>query len=290
MAEQPTTALVPIDPSKAVAAMRATSDKGNVMTGIAAFGQLMQRRKGAIASVAASFMSPERVMKIALNNFTKNTALLNCTGESVFRAVLQAVELGLEPGGALGQAHLVPYGKDCTLIVDWKGLAELAYRSGRIASINAFCIYEGDTFEHEEGLDPKLRHIPDGQNVGNPLKVTHVASVVLTTDGAKLYDVMTRAEVEAIRKRSRTGNNGPWVTDWCEMAKKTILRRTLKRCPKSVEMQKALALDNAIDTGQHAAIFESDFVEGEVIETTSTRTEEVKEATGMNGTVNPYDQ
>jgi recombination protein RecT len=75
---------------------------------------------------------------------------------------------------------------------------------------------------------------------------------------------MTRAEVDAIRARSRSRDDGPWVTDYAEMAKKTVLRRTLKLCPKSTEMKQALALENAVDSGESTAgILEAEWTEAD---------------------------
>jgi recombination protein RecT len=273
------TAVVRYDGSKTVQAMSAVNEHGKAVTGIAAFNVMLQARKGSIASVAASFLSPERVLKIALNNFQKSPALAKCTGDSIFRAVMQAAELGFEPGGALGQAHLVAYKETCTLLVDYKGLCDLAYRSGNISSINAFAVYEGDTFDVEYGSEPRIIHKPNFSGPRDPRNVICVYAVIRLKDGGLLTDVMSRAEVEAVRARSRASGGGPWVTDWAEMAKKTVLRRTLKRAPKSTEMQKVLALEHAADTGNFAdPIFDADLIEADFIEEESpTRSRQVSD-------------
>lgn len=260
---------VHVDGSKTVKAMVARRPDGKNVSGLAAFGEMLKARRGSIAQVAASFLTPERVTKIALNAFSRNPALHDCTGESIFRSVLMAAELGLEPGGALGEAHLVPYGKECTLLVDYKGLEQLAYRSGQVISINAGCVYDGDEWEYEAGLEPKLRHIP-GDTPRDPAKIRRAYCVVKLQNGGIIYDVMTRGEVDAIRARSRAGKSGPWVTDYAEMTKKTVLRRVLKHCPKSVEMQRALAADIAVDTGDFSE-FDGDVVEAEVVETKASK-------------------
>ena len=94
-----------------------------------------------------------------------------------------------------------------------------------------------DTISHKpgKGTDPK--------------GLTHAYAVIHTTNGGRLWDVMTREEIDRIRQRSRASSSGPWTTDYAEMAKKTVLRRLFKIAPLSAELQTALALDEAADAG-----------------------------------------
>lgn len=231
-----------------------------------AFAEFLKSRMPSIQAAAASHMNPKRLFNIVLANVTRTPALQDCTLESIFRATLQAAELGLEPGSAVGEAYLVPFGKDCTLIPGYRGLITLAFRSGHVRSVAAHVVYQSDKFEFELGLEPKLRHVPSWDGARDPKNITFAYCIVHLKDGGVLYDVMTRGEVDAIRKRSRAGNSGPWVTDYAEMARKTITRRCLKYAPMSVEMSKALAADLAAEQGEGIidAEFESlDFAEVE---------------------------
>jgi recombination protein RecT len=259
-------ALVKVDAAKTVQAMAGTITKGGAevpVRGLVAFRELLESRKGSIGSVAASFMSPERIIKVVLNSVDRTPKLAQCTGNSIFRSVLAAAELGLDPGGALNQAYLVPFKAECTLIVGYQGIVDLAFRSERVVSVNAAAVYEGDVYEEEGGLAPKLRHVK-GRGPRDPKKLTHAYAVIQLKDGGLVYDSMTRAEVDAIRARSRSRDDGPWVTDYAEMAKKTVLRRTLKLCPKSTEMKQALALENAVDSGESTAgILEAEWTEAD---------------------------
>jgi hypothetical protein len=75
---------------------------------------------------------------------------------------------------------------------------------------------------------------------------------------------MSRAQVDAIRAQSKAGNSGPWQTHYEEMAKKTVIRRLFKYLPVSIEIQKAVGLDEQAEAGidqQNAA-----FAYGEIIE------------------------
>lgn len=229
----------------------------NALAGnVADLKSFLEARKGSIKAAAASMVNPERLLKVVLNNVTKTPALKKCSIESVFRSTLAAAELGLEPGGALGLAYLVPYKDTCQLIVGYRGLIDLACRAGHVSSIRANVVYQGDVFEFVDGLDMRLRHVPAPEGNREPTLITYVYCVVRTKDGGAFYDVMTRGEVDRIRSRSKSGNAGPWVTDYAEMARKTVTRRCLKYVPMSIELRRAIAMDDAMEghdeTGQTA--------------------------------------
>lgn len=251
--------------------------------GIQAFSQFLEQRKGTINAVAASFMNPNRLMKVTIGCVMQTPALQNCSLDSIFRSMMQSAELGLEPGSALGESYLVPFGNTSQLIVGYRGLISLAYRSGFVESIQANEVYEGDVFEFEKGLNPKLKHIPGEET--DPNKITHAYCVVRLKNGAVQYDVMTKNQIERIRKRSRAGGSGPWTTDYAAMCCKTVTRKTLKYVPMSVEMSKAFALDTAADTGERVDVAEFDFIETEYEVTEeperTTGTDAVKAKLGM---------
>lgn len=199
---------------------------------------LLESKKPQLAQVLPKHLTPERLVKIAISAVSKNPALLNCTPESVYLSVAQAAQLGLEPGGVLGGAYLVPYKSTCQLIVGYRGLIDLARRSGQIASIEAHVVRRGDAFDLEFGLTPKLMHKPKLD--GAPGEMQFAYAIARLRDGSVQYEVMTKAEIDAIRGRSRSGTSGPWVTDYEEMARKTVLRRLAKYLPLSTELATAL--------------------------------------------------
>src|SRR6185437_2021004 len=98
---------------------------------------LFEQRKESIKALLPKHLTPERMLKIALSTTARTPALLACTPQSIVLAVMQAAELGLEPGGLLGESYLVPYGSEAKLIVGYRGLVALARRSGTLASIEA---------------------------------------------------------------------------------------------------------------------------------------------------------
>lgn len=213
---------------------------------------LLDRAKGSIAAVLPKHLTPDRILKVALVATSKSPMLMNCSPQSVLQSVMQAAQLGLEPGSALGGAYLVPYGNTCQLIVGYRGLIDLARRSGQIQSIEARVVRARDSFKIAYGLDPVLVHQPfmpitadeggDGKDLdAGPLVAVY--AIARLKDGAIQTEVMTRSQVDAIKKRSRSSSNGPWVTDYEEMARKTVVRRICKYLPLSTELAAALTLD-----------------------------------------------
>jgi recombination protein RecT len=123
----------------------------------------------------------------------------------------------------------------------------LARRSGQISTIYASVVHEKDEYKVEKGLEPKITHVPhEGADHG---KVRAAYAVCRLRDGGVQMESMWVHEIEAVRKRSRAGESGPWVTDYEEMAKKTVLRRLCKLLPASIELQTAVTLDEQVEAG-----------------------------------------
>ena len=222
--------------------------KEQTMSKMQDFQVALAGQQAAISSRLPAHVSADRIIKIAVTAAWKNPKILDCTKESVLLSIMTAAELGLEPGGHLGGAYLVPYGTTCQLIPGYRGMIDLARRSGQIRSIEAHAVYEADEFVVEFGLDPKLSHRPTLKaERGDVVAFYAVAQLV---GGGVQYDYMTRADVDAIRKRSRAGTSGPWVTDYNEMGKKTVIRRLFKTLPVSVELARAMELHDASETGE----------------------------------------
>lgn len=190
------------------------------------------------AAALPKHLTPERFCRVALTALTRTPKLAECTQESFFRCLLDLSAFGLEPDGR--RAHLIPYGNQCTLILDWKGIAELALRSGLIAKLHADIVCENDEFAYDLG-EIKTHKIDFKQPRG---AMYAVYALAVTKDGQTFVAVMHKEEVEAIRKRSRAGNSGPWQTDYNEMSKKTAFRRLAKWLPLSAEFRDALDKDD----------------------------------------------
>lgn len=201
-----------------------------------------------IALAVPKHVTPERLARMVLNQVRAIPALLSVDRTSFLGAIMQAAQLGLEPG-VQGECWILPFKGKAVFVPGYRGLAQLAWRSGMIASMCARAVYEGDDFDFDFGED-KLRHKPKVEPGSTPL--THVYAIVHTTTGGRLWDVMTRAEVETVRKAapSATASTSPWITHYGEMAKKTVFRRLCKLAPSSVELRTAQRHDEAADRGE----------------------------------------
>mgnify|MGYP002623845213 CR=1 FL=1 len=222
--------------------------------------------KAEFARVLPRHCSAERMTRVALTAITRTPTLADCDQHSFFQALLNLSAWGLEPDGR--RAHLIPFKNnkrgvyECQLIVDYKGLVELAYRSGYVNRIHADVVYEGDRFEYSLGVVEK--HVPWflRQDAAKPADRGQVIAVYclaeLKNAGAPKFELLTRQDVEAVRSRSRAGTSGPWVTDWNEMAKKTAFRRLSKWIPLTAEFRDAIDVDDQQYTDEPVEIIDAD--------------------------------
>lgn len=200
--------------------------------------------QGEIAKALPKVMTPERFTRIALSAISSNKKLAECTPQSFLAAMMNAAQLGLEPNMPLGQAYLIPYKSACTFQLGYKGLIDLAYRSGEVKTIMAQTVYENDEFDFEFGLTPKLHHVPAKSNRGNPV---WFYAVFKTVNGGEGFEVMSVEDVKAhAKKYSKSYSDGPWQTNFEEMAKKTVLKKALKYAPIKTEFVRQIETDETI--------------------------------------------
>ena len=190
-----------------------------------------------IAVACGDAIDPKHFLRVALTAVNKNPKLADCTKESVLQCCLDAASFGVETNGR--DAHLIPYGKQCTLIIDYKGYVRLVMNTGTVSNIHADVVCENDEFEYNLG-EVKTHRIDMRKPRGAMYAVYCIATM---KDGTKKAEVMSKEEIDAIRRRSRSGGSGPWVTDYSEMAKKTAFRRLQKWLPLSPEIQEKLDKD-----------------------------------------------
>jgi recombination protein RecT len=209
----------------------------------------LEAYKGEISRSLPRHMTSDRMARVALTECRKTPALMRCNPKSLFGAIIQCSQLGLEPGSSLGHAYLIPFGQEVTVIIGYRGMIDLARRSGQILSIEAHTVYEGDEFECSFGLESTLKHVPDWNNPNrvDSNKLKFVYAVAKLKDGGVQPEVMSRIEVDAIRNRSKSGRSGPWQSDYIAMAQKTVIRKLFKYLPVSIEMQRAITLDELQD-------------------------------------------
>lgn len=228
----------------AAAAVPAKPTAKQVLTNV------LEKNRAAIGASLPSGMSQDRFMRLLLTATNTNPDLLGCDPVSFLAAGVTAAQLGLEPNDPRGLAYLIPFndrkrGRVVNFIIGYKGMLELARRSGLVTAINAFPVFEGDEFEYALGLDPTLRHVP-GDHDEDPAKLTHVYAVA-KIGGDPQFVVLTRRQIDKTKASSQGAKSeySPWNTNYVEMALKTALRRLCKWLPQSVEMAKADAVDGA---------------------------------------------
>lgn len=214
----------------------------------------MKKMGPRMAEVLPKHMDMDRMSRIALTTIRTNPMLLECTVPSLMGAVMQAVQLGLEPG-LLGHCYLLPFNKnvgtkqnpqwikEVQFIIGYKGMIDLARRSGHIQSIYAHAVYENDEFEYELGLHPKLTHKP---SFGDRGKFIGAYAVAHFKDGGYQMEFMPESEIEKRRGRSKSKDFGPWKSDYEEMAKKTVVRSMFKYLPISIEVQAQAQHDEVV--------------------------------------------
>lgn len=210
----------------------------------------IKQMEGEIRKALPAVMTPERFSRIVLSALSTNPQLANTTPQSFLGAMMAAAQLGLEPNTALGQAYLIPYRNhgtlECQFQIGYKGLIDLAYRSGEVSSIQAQVVYENDKFVYAYGLEPKLEHVPAQKDRGDPIAVY---AIFKTKDGGYGFEVMSMDDVrQHARRYSKAYSNGPWQTDFEAMAKKTVLKKVLKYAPLKSEFLRGVAQDETIKT------------------------------------------
>ena len=218
-------------------------------TGLSAYIKQMQ---GEIRKALPSVITPERFTRIVLSALSANPKLAQTTPQSFLAAMMTAAQLGVEPNTPLGQAYLIPYYNnrtrcsECQFQLGYKGLIDLAYRSGEVTMIQAQIVYENDDFTYSFGLEPVLRHVPTHMERGEPV---FVYALFKAKDGGFGFDVMSMADIRLFAQQySKSYGSGPWQTNFEEMAKKTVLKRVLKYAPLKSDFLRGIAQDETVKT------------------------------------------
>lgn len=210
----------------------------------------IRKMESGIAKALPTVITPERFTRMVLSAVSANKKLGECTPDSFLGAMMQAAQLGLEPNTPLGQAYLIPYRVNgtlkCQFQLGYKGLIDLAYRSGDVSIIQAHTVYANDTFSYQLGLEPELVHKPAMTDRGDPIAFY---AVFRTKSGGYGFEVMSVEDVRNhAQQYSKSYKNGPWQTNFEEMAKKTVLKRALKYAPLKSEFVRAVAADESVKT------------------------------------------
>ncbi len=200
-----------------------------------------------LAKVASTVIDPTKLAQALLLQVNRNADLQKCTAASLLDCLMVAAQYGWTVGGPRPGMYLIPYGTVATPIPSYFGLQQTARDCADEWEIEAEVVREGDKFVYAKGLHPQLEHQPyDEEDAG----VTHAYAIARSKNGRTKFEVMPLTAIEAIRSRSRAAKSGPWVTDWAEMAKKTVVRRLCKYLPSSPRLDGALSLSDDADGGR----------------------------------------
>lgn len=219
-------------------------DQKKVMQG------LILSMKDEIKKALPSVITGERFTRMILTAMSNTPDLMNCDPKSFLGAMMQAAQLGVEPNTPLGQAYLIPYRNkgnlECQFQLGYKGLIDLAYRSGEVTIVQAHEVHANDKFEYSYGLDPKLEHIPAMIDRGD---VIAYYAIFKTKSGGYGFNVASAEDIKAhAKKYSKSYNSAfsPWNTSFDEMAKKTVLKQCLKYAPLKSDFVRAVVADGTI--------------------------------------------
>lgn len=219
---------------------------------------IIQKMIPQISQALPKHMTGERMARIVLTAVRMNPKLGECTPASFVGCVLSCAQLGLEPNTPLGLAYLIPRKnnknggrQECTLQIGYMGMVDLADRAG--GDVFAYAVRQGDTFEYELGMDPKMRHVLSKADDREDQKITHAYCVSVSPSGIRKFTVLTLAQIEARRARSGAATEGPWMTDYEAMCNKTAVRAHFRWMPKSTEraslIAQAVAIEESADNG-----------------------------------------
>lgn len=224
---------------------------------------MLDALKPEIARILPSYLTPERMVEIYWSTISRNPDLGRCTVPSLLNCLRLSAQLGLELGGPFGYCYPVPYwnakangGKGATeaqLIPGYRGLIKLCRDSEQVIDVESRIVYANERFEVSYGTTPAIVHDMKLAERGEPVAAYSVATF---KGGHKSFDVMTKAEIMAVRQRSQSGRlrseeeekkgkkaSGPWVTDEMEMWRKTPLRRHMKYLPLTQKAALAIELE-----------------------------------------------
>lgn len=207
--------------------------------------QVITQMQGEIARALPKHMDADRMARLALTVVRRNPKLAETTPASFAGALLTASALGLEPG-VNDEVYLVPYGRECQLIIGFKGMTKLFYQHPMAKHIDAQVVYSNDEFDYQYGTDPYLVHKPARGDRGEVECYYAVASL---SNGATAFVVLSPEDVKALRQgkvgpdpRFKAGDPMHW------MERKTAIRQLVKILPKSTTLAAAAEADERTGT------------------------------------------
>lgn len=196
-----------------------------------------------LKEVLPSQCDVKRFTKSMLVQIQKNPKILSCTRESVYTCMIELGKLGLDPDGV--NAAVIPYGTNLTVQVMYQGYIRLMLNSGDVIDVDAHTICDNDEFDFDTGA---VKHRINYRKArGEPYAVYAVFEL---KSGRKKYRIMTKDEVDDIRKNYSAAGSPAWQKRYWEMAKKTAIKQGRKLLPWSPDMQDKLQIADELDIAE----------------------------------------
>lgn len=241
------------------------------------FPAMLDQFKSEIVRACPKHLNPDRMARIALTTFRKNPKLSECDPRSVFAAVIQASQLGLEPD-TQGRSYLIPYGKECQFVPGWKGLVDLTNRAGN-ATVWTGAVHDGDQFDYALGDRPFVSHKPGDEFDENFMTHAYAVGRVKGSEWP-VIEVWSVSRVKKHRDRYNKVGKRHYSYENFEMyARKVVLLQVLKYMPASAEMAAAIALNDAAEVGNQNLTIK-DAIEGTWAPAPDNENESVDTETG----------
>jgi recombination protein RecT len=175
---------------------------------------------------------PDRFIALARQAVAEQPKLLDCSSASVLRALGQCAASGLPLDGKFSSL-IVRQPKEGRPIACWdasyRGMTWLALESGFVIDVQSGVVREHDHFEYEQGSAPRLVH-----RVSLLPKCGEVIAAYATAKlraGGIMIEILTRQDIARIKAMSPAADKGPWLPWADQMARKSAVRRLLKRLP-----------------------------------------------------------
>ena len=211
-------------------------------------------------------LSAKRYISACLTALAVQPKLMQCKPSSVLKSMMESARYGLEPNSPLSEAALIPYGQECTFLIEYRGMMKLAWNTGLIKSLDYDKVCDGDEFDYSKGSNGLSFHHRPSLSASRGEGSIYYAYAELK-HGGTAFQVMTRDDIVAHAKqfsRGYSAKSSPWQTDFDAMAYKTVIRQLCdKKLPKSttengILMNEAAHIDDFVEEPRHTVMQEKE--------------------------------
>ena len=236
-------------------AAAAQQNGGDAASALSIFERIRNQQE-AVSLALPSGMDAARFTRMVLTEVKRTPKLAACDPATVLGAMMLSAQTGLEPGGPLGQAFLIPRwnsrmkAHEAQFQIGYRGLVQLAARSG--VTLQAHTVREGDEFDWQHGTDEWVRHreVLDSRSPA----VAWYAVAHFADRRTPMFVVIGRNVTEQAKAAGSAGDRGPWATHYDAMAEKTAAIRLAKWLPLTTDVSYAVAADGAVVRGSDVTV------------------------------------